>query len=75
MRKRLHNKRKSFIKTLCKLCKRQKDYTCVLRHLTSSFGKKPFRPSIDLQIQGNKFVIVLQVVVKMKKSVKKKIIL
>ena len=38
---------------------------------TSSFRKKPFRPLIDIQIQGNKFVIVLQVVVKTKESEEK----
>ena len=46
----------------------QKNYTCVLLHSTNSFGKKPYRPLIDLQIQGNKFVIVLQVVVEIKES-------
>ena len=38
--KRFHNKRKSFIKSPYKFCKRQRIVTLVLRHSTSSFGNK-----------------------------------
>ena len=69
--KKFHNKIKNFIKSFYKFDKWLKDYIRVLRHLTSSFRKKSFKPSIDLQIQGNKFVIVLQVVVEMKESKEK----
>ena len=69
--KKFHNKIKNFIKSLYKFDKWLKDYIRVLRYLTSSFKKKSFKPSIDLQIQGNKFIIVLQVVVETKESKEK----